>query len=94
MGIFHPSGVSISSEGKHNSGYIEFRPYCTISAPRLLPQKQRDAFLAKIGMQTKSNSTSEPPVSLRLSKRALYIALAVLAFLMIVRGVLWLLHVL
>ena len=94
MGIFHPTCVSVSSEGKHNSGYMEFRPYCAISAPPLLPQKQRDAFLAKMVMQTKSASTTEPPDSLRCSNRALYMVLAVLPLLVIVRGVLWQLHIL
>ena len=59
MGFFHPGGLSLSSKVKHNSDYIRFRPYCAIPAPILLPQKQRDAFLANIGMQTKSVSTSE-----------------------------------
>ena len=59
MGFFHPGGLSLSSEVKHKSDYIRFRPYCAIPAPILLPQKQREAFLAKTGMQTKSASTSE-----------------------------------
>jgi len=59
MGFFQLGGLSLSSKVKRNSDYIRFRPYCAIPAPILLPQKQRDAFLAKVGMQTKSASTSE-----------------------------------
>jgi hypothetical protein len=92
MGLFLPTGVSLSSERKHNSEYLEFRPYCAIAAPTLLPQKQRDAFLAQIGMQTKSGSPSESVHSLDYRIRILGVALAVLAFLLIVLGVLWRLH--
>ena len=94
MGIFHPTGVSLSSEGKHNSDYIDFRPYCAIPVPTLLPQKQRDAFLAKMGMQTKSASASVGVHSWASPNRIACVALAVLALLMIVLGVLWRLHLL
>jgi hypothetical protein len=94
MGIFHPTGSSLSSEGKRHSDYLQFRPYCAIAAPTLLPQKQRDAFLSAIGMRTKSASASVNVNSLGPTKRIAYVALASLVFLVIVFGVLWQLHLL
>jgi len=86
MGIFHPTGVSRYSEGRNNSDYIEFRPYCAISAPILLPQKQRDAFLANMGMQTKRAS---PPESVHLPHNRIPILYVALAFLAMILAAFW-----
>lgn len=94
MGIFHPTGVSVSSKGKRNSDYVAFRPYCAIVAPTLLPQKQRDAFLAKMGKQTKTAPKSESARSSHQSIRILFLALAVLAVVVVVLGLLWRLQLL
>jgi len=94
MGIFHPTGEALSSEGKRHSDYLQFRPYFTIAAPVLLPRKQRDAFLKTMGVQTKRASASGGVHSSRSANGIAYIALAVLVFLAVVLGVLWRLHLL
>lgn len=94
MGIFHPTGTALSSEGKRHSDYLQFRPYYAIAAPILLPQKQRDAFLKSMGVQTKGASASAGVHALRSANGIAYIALAVLVFLAIVLGALWRLHLL
>ena len=94
MGIFHPTGESVSSEGKRKSDYIGFRPYCAIPAPTLLPQKQRDAFLAKMGTQTKTPPPSRGGPSPGQRMGILYLGLGVLAVVVLVLGVLWRLQLL
>jgi hypothetical protein len=94
MGIFHPTGVALSTEGKRHADYLQFRPYYAIASPTLLPQKQRDAFLKTMGVQVKRASASGSVRSLRSTNGIAYIALAVLVFLAIALGVLWRLHLL
>lgn len=94
MGIFHRTTVALSSEGDRHSDYIQFRPYYAIVAPTLLPQKQRDAYLVAIGRPAQAAASSGYSVSSRPSRRIVYLALAVLVFLMTVLGLLWRLHLL
>jgi hypothetical protein len=94
MPIFHRAGVSVSSEGKHNSDYIALRPYCAIPTPTLLPQKQRDAFLAKMGTLTTIVSTPKGILSSSHRSRILYGALAVLLVMAAILGLLWRLQLL
>ena len=74
---------------KRESEYLQLRPYRTIAAPKLRPQKERDQIAFGAVRRTPIGLTVKGPRASRLGNRIPYVLVAVL---LAVLGLLWLFH--